>query len=88
MPKDWAIPRDLFVENIIGDISKGVSTRRQLGQFCMIVTFVSEVEPKDVSEALLDEKLYLAMQEELNQFKRNNVWELVPRNSTNQIGTK
>jgi hypothetical protein len=30
----------------------------------------------------------MAMQEELNNFKRNHVWELVERPKTNVIGTK
>ncbi|GKA47216.1 retrovirus-related pol polyprotein from transposon TNT 1-94 [Tanacetum coccineum] len=46
-------------------------------------------EPKNVNEALADESWILAMQEELNQFIANDVWELVsqPRNMTT-IGTK
>lgn len=41
LPKDWNIPRDMSIENVIGDIFKGVSTRIQLGQFFMNVAFVS-----------------------------------------------
>ncbi|GKA61300.1 retrovirus-related pol polyprotein from transposon TNT 1-94 [Tanacetum coccineum] len=46
-------------------------------------------EPKNVNEALRDESWIVAMQEELNQFVANDVWELVPqsRNMAN-IGTK
>ncbi|GJR40981.1 retrovirus-related pol polyprotein from transposon TNT 1-94 [Tanacetum coccineum] len=46
-------------------------------------------EPKNVNEALGDESWIVAMQEELNQFVANEVWELVPqpRNRT-IIGTK
>ncbi|GKD58048.1 retrovirus-related pol polyprotein from transposon TNT 1-94 [Tanacetum coccineum] len=45
--------------------------------------------PKNVNEALVEESWILAMQEELNQFIANDVWELVsqPRNMT-IIGTK
>ncbi|KAK0576593.1 hypothetical protein LWI29_020240 [Acer saccharum] len=43
----------------------------------------------EVDEALEDEFWVLAMQEELNQFERNEVWTLVPRpRNTNVIGTK
>ena len=35
--------------------------------------------PKTTDEALLDFDWVIAMQEELNQFERNNVWKLVPR---------
>lgn len=33
LPKDWITSKELSKSNIIGDITKGVSTRRQLGQF-------------------------------------------------------
>jgi hypothetical protein len=42
-----------------------------------------------VKEALTDENGINANQEELNQFKRNEVWDLVLRpNNVNVIGTK
>jgi hypothetical protein len=41
--------------------------------------FVSKFEPKNVKEALTDEFWIEAMQEELNQFKRSEMWDLVPR---------
>ncbi|XP_047177888.1 uncharacterized mitochondrial protein AtMg00820-like [Vigna umbellata] len=66
-----------------------VSIRRQLNQFCMNVAYVSKIEPKNVETAITNENWMMAMQEELNQFKRNNVWELVLRTEKLQvIGTK
>ncbi|KAM5546528.1 hypothetical protein ABKV19_002354, partial [Rosa sericea] len=51
--------------------------------------FVSIVEPKNIKTALLDDNWISAMQDELNQFTRNDVWYLVPRPSKcNVIGTK
>jgi Reverse transcriptase (RNA-dependent DNA polymerase) len=51
--------------------------------------FVSQLEPKNFKDANNDSYWICAMQEELNQFKRNNVWELVPRpNNRVIIGTK
>jgi hypothetical protein len=41
-----------------------------------------------IEEALLDPDWVLAMQEELNNFKRNEVWTLVPRPKQNIVGTK
>lgn len=41
--------------------------------------YTSQTEPKNVKEALLDEYLVRAMQEELEQFVRNDVWVLVSR---------
>jgi len=74
LPKEWRIPRDLSVENIIGQINRGVSTRRIVANFCNHTTFVSNVEPKSINEALKDEHWIAAMHEELNQFVRNDVW--------------
>nr|GEV11995.1 hypothetical protein [Tanacetum cinerariifolium] len=46
-------------------------------------------EPKNVNEALADESWIFAMQEELNQFIANDVWELVPQpRNMKIIGTK
>jgi len=67
LPKEWRIPRDLSVENIIGQIKEGVSTRRFISNFYRNTTFVSKIEPKSIDEALKDEKWVEAMHEELNQ---------------------
>ncbi|GAA0154762.1 hypothetical protein LIER_12650 [Lithospermum erythrorhizon] len=51
--------------------------------------FISKEEPKDVKTTLLDEYWITAMQKELIQFDKNDVWELVPRpGGCNVIGTK
>ena len=67
LPKDWKIPKDLSPDNIIGQIHKGVSTRRNMEDFCNHTAFVSKVEPQSVCEALKDELWTTTMQEELNQ---------------------
>jgi len=47
------------------------------------------VKPSTIEKAVVNEHWVMAMHDELNQFKRNEVWELVPRPSkTNIIGTK
>ena len=56
LPKECRIPRDLSVENIIGQIKEGVSTRSSISNFCMHTAFVSQIEPKSIEEALKDEK--------------------------------
>nr|GEV82662.1 retrovirus-related Pol polyprotein from transposon TNT 1-94 [Tanacetum cinerariifolium] len=45
---------------------------------CLFVDFLSEEEPKKVSEALNHPGWVDAMQDELNQFAKNKVWTLVP----------
>ena len=82
------IQRHHHVDQILGDISKGVTTRSRLANFCEHYSFVSSIEPFRVEEALQDPDWVLAMQEELNNFKRNEVWSLVPRPKQNVVGTK
>jgi hypothetical protein len=67
------IQRHHPIDHILGDISKGVTTRSQLANFCEHYSFVSSIEPFRVEEALQDSDWVLAMQEELNNFKRNEV---------------
>ena len=63
LPKEWRIPRDLSVENIIGQIKEGVSTRSSISNFCRHTAFVYQIEPKSIDEALKDEKWVEAMHE-------------------------
>ncbi|KAL4032765.1 hypothetical protein IC575_005847 [Cucumis melo] len=51
--------------------------------------YVSAIEPTSVENSLKDEYWINAIQEELLQFKRNNVWTLVPKpDGANVIATK
>jgi hypothetical protein len=65
------------VDNILGSIKRGVTTRSRLAIFCEFYSFVSSLEPLKVEEALGDPDWIIAMQEELNNFTRNEVWSLV-----------
>jgi hypothetical protein len=78
------------LERVIGDLRGKVSTRSQLAKFSNHQAYISMVEPKKVFEALEDPDWLDAMHEELNNFKRNNVWVLVEkeREGRNVIGTK
>jgi transposase InsO family protein len=77
------IQKDHPVDNILGSISKGVTTRSCLATFSEHYSFVSSLE-----QALDDPYWVMAMQEELNNFTRNEVWSLVERPKQNVIGTK
>nr|GEU42702.1 hypothetical protein [Tanacetum cinerariifolium] len=68
--------------NIIGDLSQPVSTMLQLhvqALFCYCDAFISSVEPKTYKDALTQSCWIKAVQEELNEFERLEVCELVPR---------
>jgi hypothetical protein len=68
-----AIQRDHPVNSILGDIHKGVTTRSQVAHFCEHYSFVSSIEPYRIEDALRDLHWVVDMQEELNNFTRNEV---------------
>jgi hypothetical protein len=76
------------VDNILGDINKGVTTRSHVATFCHHHSFVSSLKPFKVEDALRDSDWVVAMQEELKNFKRNKVWSLLERAKLNVVGTK
>ncbi|GJY45423.1 retrotransposon protein, putative, unclassified [Tanacetum coccineum] len=74
--------KDHPLDNIIVEIERPVSTRLQLHEqtlFCYYDAFLTSVEPKTYKDALTQSCWIEAMQEELNEFKCLEVWELVPR---------
>ncbi|GJS49425.1 retrovirus-related pol polyprotein from transposon TNT 1-94 [Tanacetum coccineum] len=76
------IPEDHPLENIISELDRPVSTRLQLHEqalFCYYDAFLTAVKPKMYKDALTQSCSIKAMQEELNEFKRLEVWELVPQ---------
>jgi hypothetical protein len=83
-----AIQRDHPVNSILGDIHKGVTTRSRAAHFCEHYSFVSSIEPYRIEDALRDSDWVMAMQEELNNFTRNEVWHLVPCPNQNVVSTK
>nr|GEV81721.1 hypothetical protein [Tanacetum cinerariifolium] len=74
--------KDHPLDNVIGNPSWPVFTRHQLqnkSMFCYFDAFLSSAEPKNFKEALKESCWIEAIQEELNEFERLEVWELVPR---------
>jgi len=54
-----------------------------------MIGLLSLIEPATDDEALSNDGWILAMQEELNQFQRNDLWDLVPKPQQKKIiGTK
>ncbi|GJX02891.1 retrovirus-related pol polyprotein from transposon TNT 1-94 [Tanacetum coccineum] len=76
------------LDQVIGNLNQR-TLRSQAHNHSNFFCFISTIQPKDVKEALKDESWVVAMQEELNQFVTNDVWELVPLPmSQSGIGTK
>nr|GFA84264.1 retrovirus-related Pol polyprotein from transposon TNT 1-94 [Tanacetum cinerariifolium] len=74
--------KDHLLDNIIGQLFRPVSIRLQLHEqalFCYYDAFLTLVEPKMYKDTLTQSCWIEAMQEELHEFKRLEVWELVPR---------
>ncbi|GJS85456.1 retrovirus-related pol polyprotein from transposon TNT 1-94 [Tanacetum coccineum] len=70
------------LEQVIGNPSQSIRTRRQLetdAEMCMFALTVSRTELKNIKESMDDFAWIEAMQEELHQFDRLDVWELVDR---------
>ncbi|GJW23342.1 retrovirus-related pol polyprotein from transposon TNT 1-94 [Tanacetum coccineum] len=80
--------RNHLLENVIGNLNQRTLRSQAQNQY-NFYCFISTIEPKNVNEALGDESWIVAMQEELNQFIVNEVWELVPQpKNMTIIGTK
>ncbi|GJT72066.1 hypothetical protein Tco_1031352 [Tanacetum coccineum] len=74
---------------LVSYISKQNRTNHKDHQNCLLACFLSQEEPKNISQALQDESWVEAMQEELLQFKLQKVWILVDLPSGKKaIGTK
>ena len=71
--------KDHTPELIIGNPKAGVLARSATHNECLFHNFMSQEEPKKVEDALKDSDWVTTMQEELNEFERNKVWQLVPR---------
>ncbi|GKC18964.1 retrovirus-related pol polyprotein from transposon TNT 1-94 [Tanacetum coccineum] len=74
--------KDHPLDQVIGDPSKPVMTRQRLhtdSEVCMYAITISTIKPKNIKEAMADHSWIESMQDELNQFGRLQVWELVPR---------
>ncbi len=89
LPKEWRYAHGHSRDLILGDPSQGVRTRSSLRNTSNYLAFVSQIEPKSLEEAEKDDNWMNAMQEELNQFERNEVWTLMKRPpNVSIIGTK
>nr|GEZ92819.1 retrovirus-related Pol polyprotein from transposon TNT 1-94 [Tanacetum cinerariifolium] len=74
--------KDHPLDNIIGQFSRPVSTRLQLHEqalFCYYDAFLTSMEPKTYKDTLTQSCWIEAMQEELNEFERLEVWKFIPR---------
>ncbi|GAU48012.1 hypothetical protein TSUD_188830 [Trifolium subterraneum] len=77
-PKTWRIVGYHPPDQIIGNTEDGVRTKKALQDVETNLGLISQIEPRSINEAIIDESWIEAMKEELHQFEKNEVWNLVP----------
>ncbi|GJV62663.1 retrovirus-related pol polyprotein from transposon TNT 1-94 [Tanacetum coccineum] len=73
--------KDHPIANVIDDPSRSLSTRKQLetdAMWCYFDAFLTSVEPKNFKQAMTEPSWIDAVQEEIHEFERLEVWELMP----------
>nr|GFA00456.1 retrovirus-related Pol polyprotein from transposon TNT 1-94 [Tanacetum cinerariifolium] len=74
--------KDHPLDNVISNPSRPVSTRKQLATdalWSLYSSVLSKVEPKNFKSAITEDYWFQAMQDEIHEFDRLQVWELVPQ---------
>ncbi|GJT00419.1 retrovirus-related pol polyprotein from transposon TNT 1-94 [Tanacetum coccineum] len=74
--------KDHLLDNVIGNPSRLVSTRKQLATdalWCLDNYVLSKVEPKNFKSPITEDCWFQAMQDEIHEFDQLQVWELVPQ---------
>ncbi|GKA33744.1 retrovirus-related pol polyprotein from transposon TNT 1-94 [Tanacetum coccineum] len=74
--------KDHLMDNVIGNPSRPVSTRKQLATdalWCFYNSVLSKDKPKNFKTAMTEACWFAAMQEEIYEFDRIQVWELVSK---------
>nr|GEV77339.1 retrovirus-related Pol polyprotein from transposon TNT 1-94 [Tanacetum cinerariifolium] len=77
---EWS--KDHPLDNVIGNPSRSVSTRKQLATdalWCLYNSVLSTVEPKNFKTEITEDYWFQAMQDEIYKFDRLQVCELVPQ---------
>nr|GEU97076.1 retrovirus-related Pol polyprotein from transposon TNT 1-94 [Tanacetum cinerariifolium] len=70
------------LDNVIANPSRLVSTRKQLATdalWCLYNSILSKVQPKNFKSAITEDCWFQAMQDEIHEFDRLQVWKLVPQ---------
>ena len=73
LPLTWRTSKYPPIDNIVVDITRGMTTRSKISKFCYHFGFVSQVKRKNDKDALLDDHWHMETQDGLNKFIRNNV---------------
>ncbi|XP_070047490.1 uncharacterized protein [Nicotiana tomentosiformis] len=70
---NWKHKSSHPLENVITPLDSGIQTRSKAINAFVFSAFLSQIEPKNIKEALKDVDWITVMQEELHQFERNSL---------------
>jgi len=84
-PKSRKTISDHPPEKIIGDTSDGIRTRQSFINRDDNMKMISHIKPKNIQEAICEESWAIAMKEELSQFEKSEIWNLVPKPQNQSI---
>jgi hypothetical protein len=86
----WRVQVDHLASRIIGDMKERTTRSRVRNNYHFAhAIFVASFEPNDIGHALSDHNWVNSLHEDLENFERNQVWELVdPPPGCMPIGTK
>nr|GEZ11238.1 retrovirus-related Pol polyprotein from transposon TNT 1-94 [Tanacetum cinerariifolium] len=74
--------KDHPLDNVIGNLSRLVSNRKQLATdalWGLYNSVLSKFKPKNIKSAITEDFWFQSMQDEIHEFDRLQVWELVPQ---------
>nr|GEY63988.1 Gag-Pol polyprotein [Tanacetum cinerariifolium] len=74
--------KDHPFDNVTGNPSRPVSTQKQLAAdalWCLYSFVLSKIEPKNFKSVIIEDCWFQAMQDEIHEFDRLQMWELVPQ---------
>ena len=61
LPREWKFVTNHPQYQIIGNPSIGVRTRSSIGNICNNLAFISQIEPKNLNDAIIDENWVIGM---------------------------
>ncbi|XP_075086387.1 uncharacterized protein LOC142169083 [Nicotiana tabacum] len=82
---NWKHKSSHPLQNVTTPLDLGIQTRSKTRSMFAFSAFLSQIKPKNIKEVLKDADWIAAMQDELHQYERHNMWYLIPRPSDRTI---
>lgn len=75
----WKYRSSHPLTSILTPIYSGIVTRSKFKNMIAFIANISMIEPMNIIKAVKDTDYIVTMQQQLNQFERNKIWNLVPK---------